>query len=204
MRLAKVLLVEGLDDQHVIWALLVARDIPETFRVEQKNGIDNLLKVLPIQLKGSAINSVGVVVDADLDIASRWRSLQSILSSAGYSLIPTAPDVGGTIVSEVGLPTVGIWLMPDNVLSGMLEDFVGKLVPEGDVCFAHAQKITENLPSEVKQYQPGHSAKACIHTWLAWQSDPGTPMGLAVTKKYLNATAPSATSFVDWLGRLFS
>lgn len=204
MKVAQVLLVEGCDDQHVIWALLAARNVPKVFAVEQKNGIDNLLRVLPVQIKGSSINSVGIVVDADANIAARWQSIRSILTLSGYTSVPTDPDINGTVVSEVGLPTVGVWLMPDNVLAGMLEDFVGKLVPEGDVCFAHAQQVTDNLPSGVKQYRPGHSAKACIHTWLAWQSDPGTPLGLALTKKYLNATAPSATSFVGWLGRLFS
>jgi hypothetical protein len=43
---------------------------------------------------------------------------------------------------------------------------------------------------------------AHIHTWLAWQADPGTPMGLAITKKYLDANAPSAANFLRWVDRL--
>ncbi len=160
--------------------------------------------MLPIQLKGSAIDSVGIVVDADTNIGARWQSLRSILHFSGYASVPTLPDVDVTVISELGLPTVGIWLMPDNVLSGMLEDFVERPVPDGDPCFAHAQQITDGLPPHVRRYSSGHAAKARIHTWLAWQSDPGTPMGLAVTKKYLDAAAPRATGFIGWLGRLFS
>lgn len=48
-----------------------------------------------------------------------------------------------------------------------------------------------------------HQPKAHIHTWLAWQEEPGTPMGLAITKRYLNADAPYVQQLMDWISRLF-
>lgn len=45
--------------------------------------------------------------------------------------------------------------------------------------------------------------KAMIHTWLAWQREPGRPMGLAITKRFLDPEAPSAMEFVAWVRRLF-
>ena len=49
-----------------------------------------------------------------------------------------------------------------------------------------------------------HKAKARIHTFLAWQEDPGTPMGLAITKKYLQADSDSCLPFIEWLNNLFN
>jgi hypothetical protein len=51
---------------------------------------------------------------------------------------------------------------------------------------------------------PKHCSKAFIHTWLAWQKDPGLPMGRAITAKALSADSAIAVSFVNWLNRLFN
>jgi hypothetical protein len=45
--------------------------------------------------------------------------------------------------------------------------------------------------------------KAQLHTWLAWQDEPGTQLGLAVKRRYLQGDAPLAADFVHWLKRLF-
>ena len=47
-------------------------------------------------------------------------------------LFPQNPQPKGTIITdfEEELPTVGIWLMPNNQKTGMLEDFIRFLVFE--------------------------------------------------------------------------
>lgn len=45
--------------------------------------------------------------------------------------------------------------------------------------------------------------KAYLHTWLAWQEEPGKPMGQAITKKYVDAQAPHAQLLISWLRQLF-
>jgi len=40
--------------------------------------------------------------------------------------------------------------------------------------------------------------------WLALQEDPGTPMGLAVTKKYLTNPTESSRDLIEWLNKLFN
>jgi hypothetical protein len=54
------------------------------------------------------------------------------------------------------------------------------------------------------QKKPIHKSKARIHTWLAWQEDPGTPMGLAITKSYLDTNQELCNLFVNWLNNLFN
>lgn len=196
------LLVEGTDDQHVIWGLMKAREFPETFAVEAKGGVENLLRVFPVQAKGSGIKAVGVVIDADVDLARRWDSIRSILSGLGYDPPVSIPG-DGVILEANAMPRVGVWIMPDNSLSGMLEDFVGYLVPSGDLLWARAEQVIADIPVELAGFTPQHLSKALIHTWLAWQEDPGTPMGLAITKKYLDSSAVTAEPFINWLRRLF-
>ncbi len=45
-----VLLVEGKDDQHVIWSLLEHYQVPELFVVKDCDGIENLLRDVSLRL----------------------------------------------------------------------------------------------------------------------------------------------------------
>ena len=203
---ANVLLVEGKDDKHVFYALLKHYQVPDLFEVKSKEGIDNLLRTLPTELKRSDLEHLGIVVDANTDLGGRWASLRNILMRAGEVDVPEQPDPNGTIVVLERLDravNVGIWLMPDNQLPGMLESFIQFLVPAGDVLWPRAVACVEQLPEEERRFHPNHRMKANVHTWLAWQEDPGTPLGLAITKCYLDADAPHAQRLIDWIGRLF-
>ncbi|WP_143324367.1 DUF3226 domain-containing protein [Caulobacter sp. FWC2] len=201
--MSQYLLVEGNDDSHVIWSLLEKHKVDENFSVLDKKGIEKLLQVLPVQLKSSGVKSVGVVIDADVNIAGRWASLRSIASRAGYTKFPDEPLAGGTIVEEEGMPRLGAWLMPDNTASGMLEDFAAFLIPGDDKLLARARSALQAIPPDDKRFVGAHDSKALIHTWLAWQEDPGTPMGLAITKKYLDGDCEKAVEFSTWMSKLF-
>lgn len=199
----QVLLVEGTDDQHVVWNLLKHHDFPEVFEVDQKGGIDRLMSTFPVQIKTSNMRSLGIVVDADLNLPARWASLRAKVESLGYADCPDVPPVEGLILNHPELPRFGAWLMPDNMLPGMLEDFVAYLVPDGDLLWTHSSDVIAGIPEGLREFSENHLCKVKIHTWLAWKADPGTPLGLAISKKYLRADAPAVTSFLDWLRRLF-
>lgn len=201
-----VLLVEGKDDEHVFYALLEHHQIPELFTIQNKEGIDNLLETLPLELKRSDLDHLGIVIDANTDLSGRWSSLRTILLKAGDVNVPESPEPEGTILllqrpdREV---KVGIWLMPDNQLPGMLEDFIEFLVPEGDGLWPRAVDCVDGIPTEERRFRPRHRQKSNVHTWLAWQEDPGTPLGQAITKHYLDAESQRAHQLVDWIRRLF-
>jgi hypothetical protein len=201
-----VLLVEGKDDEHVFYALLEHHQIPEVFTLQNKEGVDNLLETLPVELKRSDLDHLGIVIDANTDLSGRWTSLRAILLRAGAVNVPDNPDPEGTVLllqrpdREV---KVGIWLMPDNQLPGMLEDFIEFLVPEADGLWPRAVECVDRIPTKQRRFRPSHRQKANVHTWLAWQEDPGTPLGQAITKCYLDAEAAHAHQLVDWIRRLF-
>ena len=204
-----LLLVEGNDDFHVILALQGQRNIRilDKGEIIQNDGIEGLLESFPVHLKGSDIRVLGVIVDADTSIENRWTSLRDRLVSAGYQNVPTVPDASGTIVAPPSLsilPRVGIWLMPDNSTTGILEDFLKYLVPSGSALFLHAQEAVNSIPSAELRFTTLAQPKALIHTWLAWQSEPGGPLGQSITAHFLNHDVPQVDQFVAWLERLYS
>lgn len=202
---SSVLLVEGKDDEHVFYALLKHHGIPRgIINVKDKEGIDNLLATLEVELLGSELKQLGIVVDADVDLTARWQSLTAILRNSGYTKIQTSPDPAGTIIVEDDRPVVGIWIMPDNSVPGMLENFVRFLVPQNDLLWDRVFLCIDSIPETERLFRSQHLIKAQIHTWLAWQNEPGSPLGLSITKRYLEADALHAQLLIQWIRRVFS
>jgi len=197
-----LLLVEDKDDEHVFYHLLRRHRIPERFKIKDKEGIDNLLDTLEVELLASGLERLGIVVDANANIKSRWQAIRDILVRSGYDA-PTGLDANGTIVEGNSRPRVGVWVMPNNTLPGALEDFVRFLVPAGDSLWNKAADCLAQIPEQDRRFPPERHSKAHIHTWLAWQEEPGAPLGLTITKRYLSADAPHARQLMDWIRRLF-
>lgn len=200
----KQLLVEGNDDFHIMSALFKKFNVPKSFDIIDTKGIDKLLKGLKTRLK-SKKEAVGILVDADENITGRWQSIVDILKSSGYTNLPKEPNADGTIITQKGKATIGVWLMPTNQTSGMIEDFMEILIPDDDKLLAKAQATLQELENiGINKYKTIHRSKALIHTWLSWQEDPGTPMGLAITKSYFSATNEAfCQKFIDWILELF-
>ncbi len=182
------LLVEGKDDLHVIYSLLLHYQVPELFKPKTidgisklseafEDGVGRLLEAFEVELIRIEEGRLGIIVDADNDLSARWQQLRGILEKSGYSSIPSKPKSGGTILEENGRPIVGIWLVAEDIL----------------------QKVVE----QDCRFRPTYRIKAKIHTWLAWQKEPGKPLGQAITATYFNANAPHAQELIDWIRRLF-
>lgn len=196
-------MTEGKNDVYVFHHLLAHYKIKEgIIDFKSYEGITILLEVLPEQLRASGLDRLGIVVDADTDLTARWNSLKFILTKAGYQNLPALPLSEGTIINQEYLPVVGVWIMPDNKLPGMLEDFVSFLVSQGDPLWEQAKDCLNEIPEPQRKFKT-HFAKAHIHTWLAWQEEPGTPLGSAINKRYLDADARHAKSLMEWVKRLF-
>lgn len=203
------LLVEGKDDSLVILSLCKKFKIKIPFDIKDCVGVPNLKEQLKLLLKGSGnLNTIGVVLDADENLSDRWKSIYNILKKSGkYKDIPKTCDKDGTIIFPIEDDDikVGVWLMPNNNDKGMLEDFVSFLIPEDDKLLPKVDKALSEIEEEkLNQYKEIHKSKARILTWLAWQKVPGTPMGRAITKKYLSIDPPICNDFISWLKNLFN
>lgn len=201
-----VLLVEGREDREVIYQLCNHHklDNRRLFDIEAKDGYEQLRDDLSVRPR-TGIDIIGAVVDADTDLLQRWQSLRDALDRNGYPRLPATPDEAGTIIDPgtALLPKAGIWLMPDNRLTGMMEDFLQQLVQEGDSLLSRAHQSVDDIPPPERRFQQVHRSKAVIHTWLAWQEVPGTSLGHALTRHYLDANDALALRFLEWLKNLF-
>lgn len=192
-------LVEGSDDKHLIKN--VARE--HGLELEQAafrdcGGIDKLLgDILPVMLK-SSLKAIAVIVDADLDLEARWQAIGYRLSTAGYA-VPPIPPAEGLVINQ-NSPAVGVWLMPNNLIPGTLEDFAEHLIHPADALWPRAIRAVADIPPADRRFTS--AKKAEIHTYLAWQEEPGTPLGMAVTKRYFETDAELCDRFVRWLRRL--
>jgi hypothetical protein len=195
------LLVEGRDDEHVVYALRDAHGIPKVFDVTVKEGYTQLLNSIPVELKASGRERLAVILDADEDLQKRWNQLSYFLLQAGCPGVPRHPQPEGTILSVSASLRFGVWLMPDNRLPGMLEDFVTFLVPEGDALLPRVDGFLDGIPEDVRPFPVAHRCKARIHSWLAVQEEPGRPLGQAITYHYLDAQQGVVDPFVQWIRR---
>ena len=152
------------------------------------------------------------MVDADIDpenpgasIENRWRSIRNRLMALGLDC-PVVPDPTGTILEGVVnliACKVGVWLMPNNIDSGMLEDFLHGLIADGDKLLPIARKATTEAMATERRFPEIHERKAVIHTWLAWQKKPGQPYGLAIKAESFRHDSDTALTFVSWFRQLY-
>lgn len=208
----KKLLVEGNDDLHVVAHIRNNYQLNDNFEIVDCKSVDKVNKKLTALFQARNTEVIGIIVDADADTANmenalkaRWDSLGYVLTKQGYTM-PTSAHTHGTIIPGSDRnPKIGIWLMPDNVQQpGMLEHFVAMLIPVDDKLKPVAEEVLNGLEAEgINGYKPIHRSKALIHTWLAWQEAPGTPMGLAITKTYLDHNTELCQCFATWLRELF-
>jgi hypothetical protein len=200
----KVLLVEGNNDAHVVAALCGVHKIPETFGIYECGSDQGVLKRLnALIIRPNPPQVIGVMLDADLSIENRWTSIRTKLSHYSY-IFPNRPDVGGTIVDGgSSLSKLGFWLMPDNQLPGMLEDFCAELAEPDSLAFAQ-ECVQQASERKVVTFKDVHRSKAVIHTYLAWQDEPGSPLGQSITRQALRPNTDIALSFTQWLTHLFS
>lgn len=202
-KFTKKLLVEGNDDQHVIWALCEKFSIGENFDVVDCEGIESLLAQIPVRFKQSGVDTVGVIIDADLNIESRWQSIKDTLKPHGFVFPDKLPSNGFVSDNHNG-KVIGVWIMPNNKTAGMLEDFMAFLVPDDDCLMPIVDSVLNEIElANLNNYSRVHKSKAKIHTWLSWQEDPGSPMGLAITKRYLSVDENNCSELINWILKLF-
>ena len=196
----RILLVEGKDDEHVVYAIAQSHSIPEVFKVKPLEGDGKLLDAILGKIKEPNVTRLAVILDADEEgIDHRWEQLKHRLGKMLPPVaLPKCPDSDGTHFPIPDGPLFSVWLMPDNCQPGMLEDFLAFLIPDDDDLIPRVDGFLDNLPKP-RRFHEVHLSKARLHTWLALQEEPGKPFGTAVTARYLDADCKSAGLFVQWL-----
>ena len=138
----------------------------------------------------------------DLLADNRWESLRGTLGNFGFDTLSGVPPKDGMVARQGQSPALGIWMMPDNENAGMLETFACRLVAGEDPAWLHATAAVASLPEGADRFsRERHLDKALIHTWLAWQEEPGCQLGTAVAKNYLATDHDDVGRFCSWIER---
>jgi hypothetical protein len=210
----KRLLVEGSDDKWSIIALIMrhglnfenssmpnVNPVGDASESGDAGGVSRLLSTISSAAKNYP--HLGIVLDADLDLPARWRAVGDRLREVGIEVPDELPPQGLIVRGSLADYRLGVWIMPDNRSSGMLEDFLSRLVPEGDRTWALACESTERARMLGAPLSPLHRSKGELHTWLAWREQPGKPFGTALTAHYLQSDTLEARAFLAWFRELF-
>ena len=159
----------------------------------------NCSRPLVLKSRHLARAAVGIVADANDDPGARWQAVSARLLKAGVK-VPDVLPPDGAIMG--GAPRVGVWLMPDNRSPGELEDFVQKMIPDGDPTWSLARDYVRSIPDEARAFPPGKRSRAELHAWLATREEPGF-MGSAIGRGDLKTGGPLCTAFLAWIESLF-
>ena len=206
------LLVEGEQDKRVFPYLLDAHIVWGDSKVDWPvniiayNGVDDLLEdgEIQTQLKTPEIEAIGIIVDANDSLKSRWQAIRGRCLLAFPNLAEDLPQEGLIAVNSSGL-RLGIWIMPDNKTVGMLETFLSYLIPnDTDGVWALTSQYVDDAKKQGAPCKDVHHDKAKIHSWLAVQDPPGESLHLAVLQRILNPTASANDAFVSWFTKLYS
>lgn len=208
----RLLIVEGKNDCHVVLQLAAQNGLEDSFglwRGDSDGGAVAKFSAIINTRQTDRPTALGIVLDCDAGedgqeagAARRWAQIMERLADLPYPL-HEAPLRGGTILDGIDpYPRIGVWLMPDNENEGMLEDFLLSLAPTAAVAFAR-QCAQSARNQGWGDYKLVHESKAVAHTYLAWQDEPGKPLGLAVKSHKFDLSRPLAGSFIQWLSDLF-
>ena len=197
----RVLLVEGQNDKHVVLQLCNCRPAIQDFLIRDRDNVEQLLESVGGELNSPGLLALGILVDADTNPAARWDAVKYRLLEEGIRDLDQ-PNTNGVVVTTEGKPRVGIWLMPDNELSGELENFIEEMIPAGDPVWPLAQNYIAQIPPEDRKFTENKELRAKIHAWLATREDP-RQMGLAIRTRDLEVDGALCRNFLAWLTNLF-
>ncbi|MEA5470330.1 DUF3226 domain-containing protein [Spirulina sp. 06S082] len=205
----KILIVEGNTDKRVIPELM------------EKNGIVWPDKKHPVQIKvyggdrqinrdrirfalqQSGLKVLGIMLDADNNFSGRWESIRNICTPLMSDFPEELPETGLIHTAPNGVK-FGVWIMPDNQNRGMLETFLAYLIPDrSEPIWDYAKEATQEAKKRGAPFIEPHTDKANIHTWLAWQNEPGNQLHTAIMAKIFEPTHPKAQIFVNWFKTLY-
>ena len=211
MTYRRKLLVEGPTEKRVIPYLMAKNGITWEIDntpivwIEASGGIDSLLQpgAISTELKASGVEALGLVVDANGNSSRRWTQIKMRCQDLFDDLPDDMPDNGLVCVDSNGI-RFGVWIMPNNRFSGALEDFLIDLIPaESEDLYALAEHCVSEAAKSGAPFKTAHKSKAKIHTWLAWQDQPGKQLHHAVNNRVLDPEKPESRLFVGWFRSLF-
>ncbi len=203
-----LLVVEGQNDEHLVLHLCRQANpgLGDQFDFHNAQGRMGVINSVRNLVNQPDLTGVGFVLDGDETPQEHWQQVIERIEVAYPDMqLPATPELSGTIIpadSAIDSPRIGVWIMPDNLNTGELEDFVERMIPASDPVWPLAQQYIAGIPSTERTFAQGKTLRAQIHAWLAAREDP-RQMGLAILAHDLEINGPLCQRFLAWLTRLF-
>jgi hypothetical protein len=209
-RLPNQLYVEGKNDLHITVQLLMqvtpGTDDRPPFYVTEKSGKDNILskpKFIQTVLDAETVRAAGFVLDADDNADARWASIRNRLAAIDSTISADLPATGLIHTLPEG-KRVGVWIMPDNRSSGAIEALCAQMIPSEQLSvWDYTDTAIMTAKKRGATWNPKDRDKARVHSYLAWQDQPGKPPGQAIQAKLLDGQSAAAKPYIDWVLELF-
>ncbi len=142
---------------------------------------------------------VGVIVDRD-GVEGRqdnWPAVSARLSRLGVS--DADPCASGHIVQG----RFGIWMWPDNITGGDLEDFVAGIVPQSPILTFAGETSRIARDTHGAEYDSAHFRKASLKIRSIWR-DASAAGGYGHLVRNLSLVeTPASKAFLAWFTELF-
>jgi hypothetical protein len=168
-----LVIVEGVDDQGVLGALLRHDGICDV-QIMPTGGKASLaegLRGLKLAVGFESVRSIGILRDADTDPSTAFQSVCDALERVVLP-VPERP-----LVPAAGPPKVTVMILPSSSRPGALEDLCLAAVA-GDAAFPCVQRYFDCL-SEAGVEGPRNVSRARMQVFLASRPEVGKRLGEA-------------------------
>ena len=214
----RLLYVEGPNDKWVLISLKDQYGHPEDdIYIGDKGNCDKAITAFGTTISNPIVTKrLGIIVDADTDISSARQKIITELHNNNISIAENELTRAGgyikDIVNQSSSPLrIGVWIMPDNINAGRLEDFLFKKINPVDDLFVQVDPALISLEETAKvnakvaekMYTQTHRDKAKLHTYISWSTHPDVSMGIAVKANLFPIESAEEKLFKNWLEELF-
>ena len=192
----KLLIVEGKEEVRFFEALLKHMNI-DSVQVEETQGkpkLQSFIKTLPVVPNYETVESIAIICDADADPGSAFQSIIDALKKAGLN----CPDSHGAFSQDH--PKIGIFIMPDGLNPGMLEDLCLNALLHDP-----AMRCVEeyfNCIVKTGNSEPKPIAKAKVYAWLASRANPVRRVGEAAEAGIWSWEHPAFKNLLAFLKKI--
>ncbi len=193
LEMPTLLVGEGKDELRFFGALLkhLGRTDVQVEECQGKDGLRRYLKALVVRTGFETLERILIVQDGDNNPDGRFNSVRDIVANCDL-----VPPMRHAQISD-GKPAVGVFIMPDGLREGMLEDLCLSSVADDP-----AMKCVDGFISCVEELgnDPKPRSKARLHAWLASRESPGKLLGEAADAgewKWRHATFRPLIAFLD-------
>ena len=197
----RLLAVEGKDECNFFSALLANLSI-ERVQMVDIGGKDKFSVELPLltNIGGfGGVTVIGFVRDAEENMAG--SAFDSICATLRKCHLP-APSAMASVIG--GPPKIGVFIMPDNQESGMLEDLCLKTLngqPLENCINEYMDCVSNAISAEERTLF--NEPKARVQTYLSSRVPIVNSLGLAAAKGYWNFENPCFDEIKNFLHNLF-